>query len=180
MCKTRIEIILGCMFSGKSTELIRRTTRYKAIGKNILLINHKNDTRTDSSVKTHSNLKENALKVDSLMPIIDTMEFKNSDVIGIDEAQFFDDLYEFVTKIEEFNKTIIIAGLDGDFQRKPIGQILYVIPLCDEVTKLTAMDMQDKDGTPAIFSKRIVNSNSQVVVGAQDCYMAVSRKNYLV
>ena len=106
-------------------------------------------------------------------------EFHSSDVIGIDEAQFFDDLYEFVTNIEKFNKIIIIAGLDGDFKRKPIGQILYLIPLCDEVTKLTAMDMKDKDGTPAIFSKRIVNSDSQVVVGAQDCYMAVSRMNYL-
>ena len=180
MNRTRLEIILGCMFSGKSTELIRRTTRYKAIGKKVLLINHKNDTRTDSSVKTHSNIKENALKVDSLMPIIKKQEFIESDVIGIDEAQFFNDLYDFVVDIEKHNKTIIVAGLDGDFMRKPIGQILFLIPLCDEVTKLTAMDMKDKDGTPAIFSKRIVADDSQVVVGAQDCYMAVSRANYLI
>ena len=117
MSKTRLEVILGCMFSGKSTELIRRTNRYKAIGKKILLINHKNDTRTDSSVKTHSNIKEDAIKTNKLLPLIDSSNFKDSDVIGIDEAQFFDDLYEFVIEIEKFNKTIIVAGLDGDFLR---------------------------------------------------------------
>lgn len=180
MSKTRLEIILGCMFSGKSTELIRRTNRYKAIGKKILLINHKNDTRTDSSVKTHSNIKEKAIKTSKLLPLINSSNFTESDVIGIDEAQFFDDLYEFVIEIEKFNKTIIVAGLDGDFLRQPIGQILYLIPLCDEVTKLTALDMKSKDGTPAIFSKRIVKNSDQVVVGAEDCYMAVSRANYLL
>lgn len=179
MNKTRVEVILGCMFSGKSTELIRRTTRYKAIGKNVLLINHSKDTRTDNNVETHSNLKEKAIKVAELLPLIDTSEFLNSDVIGIDEAQFFEDLYQFVLKAEKFNKTIIVAGLDGDFLRKPIGQILDLIPLCDEVVKLTAMDMKDKDGTPAIFSKRTIQDNSQVVVGAEECYMAVSRANYL-
>jgi len=179
MSRTRIEIILGCMFSGKSTELIRRTTRYKAIGKNVLLINHKNDIRTDNSVKTHSNLKEQAIKVTELLPLINTQEFIDSEVIGIDEAQFFEDLYQFVVKAEKFDKTIIVAGLDGDFLRKPIGQILDLIPLCDEVVKLTAMDMKDRDGTPAIFSKRITNDSSQVIVGAEDCYMAVSRANYL-
>ena len=173
MNKTRVEIILGCMFSGKSTELIRRTTRYKAIGKKVLLINHLNDTRTDSSVKTHSNIREKAIKVKRLLPVIETSNFKDSDVIGIDEAQFFDDLYEFVVSAEVYNKTIIVAGLDGDFKRKPIGQILNLIPLCDEVVKLTAMDMKDRDGTPAIFSKRIINDDSQVVVGAEDYYMAV-------
>ena len=80
MNKTRVEIILGCMFSGKSTELIRRTTRYKAIGKKVLLINHLNDTRTDSSVKTHSNIKEKAIKVKSLLPVIETSNFKDSDI----------------------------------------------------------------------------------------------------
>ena len=179
---TRIEIILGCMYSGKSTELLRLTKRYQAIGKNILLINHTNDIRTGNSVKTHRNETENALKITNLMDMFSISNQKTAiikaDVIGIDEAQFFGDLYEFVLAIEQFGKTIIISGLDGDSDRKPFGQILQCIPLCDRVVKLTAMDMVDKDGTPAIFTKRIVKKECQVLVGATESYMAVSRKNY--
>jgi len=179
---TRIEIILGCMYSGKSTELLRLTKRYQAIGKNILLINHTNDIRTGNSVKTHRNETENALKITNLMDMFSISNQKTAiikaDVIGIDEAQFFGDLYEFVLAIEQFGKTIIISGLDGDSDRKPFGQILQCIPLCDRVVKLTAMDMVDKDGTPAIFTKRIVKKEGQVLVGATESYMAVSRKNY--
>ena len=179
---TRIEIILGCMYSGKSTELLRLTKRYQAIGKNILLINHTNDIRTGNSVKTHRNETENALKITNLMDMFSISNQKTAiikaDVIGIDEAQFFGDLYEFVLAIEQFGKTIIISGLDGDSDRKPFGQILQCIPLCDRVVKLTAMDMVDKDGTPAIFTKRIVKKEGQGLVGATESYMAVSRKNY--
>ena len=165
-----------------STELLRLTKRYQAIGKNILLINHTNDIRTGNSVKTHRNETENALKITNLMDMFSISNQKTAiikaDVIGIDEAQFFGDLYEFVLAIEQFGKTIIISGLDGDSDRKPFGQILQCIPLCDRVVKLTAMDMVDKDGTPAIFTKRIVKKEGQVLVGATESYMAVSRKNY--
>ncbi len=179
MDKTRIEIILGCMFSGKSTELLRRCNRYSAIGKKVLLINSQNDTRTGNSIKTHQNVRQEAVKVHNLLPdVIDSENFKDSEVIGIDEAQFFEDLYEFVIKAEKYGKTIIIAGLDGDFNRKRFGQILDCIPLCDTVEKLSAMDMVSKDGTPAIFTKRIVNKDSQILVGSDDYYVAVSRKNY--
>lgn len=178
MNNSRIEVVLGCMFSGKSTELLRRTNKYKAIGHKVLLINHSFDTRTDNSIKTHSDIKETAIKVEKLCSIIDTEAYLNSQVIGIDEAQFFGDLLDFVKIAERNNKIIIVAGLDGDFKREPIGQILNVIPLCDEVIKLTAMDMIDKDGSAGIFSKRIVSGDSQVLVGANDSYLAVSRKNY--
>ena len=179
MCSSRIEIILGCMFSGKSTELLRRCNRYSAIDKNVLLINHSKDTRTDNSIKTHRNEKQYATKTNSLVSLINTKDFKEADIIGIDEAQFFTDLYDFVVSAEKYNKIIIIAGLDGDFNRKPFGQLLECIPLCDSVEKLTAMDMTSKDGTPAIFTKRIVNNDSLVLVGSKESYMAVSRKNYL-
>ena len=179
MTSSRIEIILGCMFSGKSTELLRRCNRYKAIDQNVLLVNHSDDSRTDNSIKTHRNDKQKATKTDSLLSLLDKSEFLNAKIIGIDEAQFFTDLYDFVLKSEKYNKIIIIAGLDGDYNRKPFGQILDCIPLCDTVEKLTAMDMIDKNGTPGIFTKRIVSNNNQVLVGSTDCYKAVSRKNYL-
>ena len=178
MTCTRIEIILGCMFSGKSTELLRRINRWKAIGKKILLINHTNDIRTNDSIQTHNNQTQNAIKLTYLNQI-DTEYLNDFDVIGIDEAQFFPDLYNFVINTEKLNKIIIISGLDGDWKREPIGEILRIIPLCDEVVKLHALDMKDKDGTLGIFSKRIIKNEEQILVGADECYLAVSRKNYL-
>jgi thymidine kinase len=176
MCK--IEIIIGPMFSGKSTELLRRTSRLEAIGKNVLYINHIYDTRTDDYIQTHSNTKKFAKKLNNLFDI-NEIELDSADVIAIDEAQFFNDLYSFILYSEKKNKHIIIAGLDGDYNRKPFGDILQCIPLCDNIVKLTAMDMIDKDGTEAIFSKRIVADDEQISVGAIDKYIAVSRKNYL-
>ena len=175
----RVEIILGCMFSGKSSELIRRLSRYDAVGIKTLIVNSELDTRTGKSVKTHSNIEKKALKSLKLMDIIDTNEYKNSKVIGIDESQFFPDLLKFVKKSEKDNKIVIIAGLDGDSNRKPFGQILECIPLCDEVVKLNAMDMISNDGTPAIFTKRVVRNNEQICIGAKGDYIAVSRYNYL-
>jgi thymidine kinase len=175
----KLEIILGPMFSGKSTELLRRTSRYEAIGKKIFIINHSNDTRTTNFVKTHSNITKIAVKTDKLMSLVELVDFKESDIIGIDEAQFFEDLYEFIIYIENTDKIVIISGLDGDYQRKPFGKILYCIPLCDTVTKLSAMCMKSKDGTPAIFSKRIINKNDQTLVGDKDTYIAVNRSHYL-
>ena len=185
MSKTKISIILGCMFSGKSTELVRRASRYRAMGISTLIINHINDTRTGLSVQTHSGTKLRAIKFDRLMTLFE----QNSNlgnicgvltVIAIDEAHFFPDLLEFVKEVEKYNnKILIISGLDGDYKREPIGDILKLIPLCDDVVKLKALDMVDRDGSEAIFSKRIVKGEDQILVGAQESYIAVSRKNYL-
>ena len=173
----RIEIILGCMYSGKSTELIRRCRRYQAIDKKVLLINHAFDTRTTNKVQTHNKMTMDAYKTNRLMDNIDA--YKDCDIIGIDEAQFFEDLFEFIQYIDkENNKIVILAGLDGDSNREPFGDLLRCIPYCDDVVKLSAMDMVDKDGSLGIFTKRIVDNTDTILVGAQDCFIAVSRKNY--
>ena len=124
----KIEIILGCMFSGKTTELIRRISRYEAISMKTLIINSDLDTRTGDSIKTHTNQLRDAVKTNKLMDIINTELYINALIIGIDEAQFFPDLEDFILYSEK-NKTIIIAGLDGDSGRKPFGQIYSVYPL---------------------------------------------------
>lgn len=174
----RVEIIIGSMFSGKSTELLRRLSRYEAVSIPTLLINHTFDTRTGLSVKTHNNVEKSAKKLKTLMELVDTDIYDTAEVIGIDEAQFFPDLKEFVLHSEK-DKIIIIAGLDGDSERMPFGQILECIPLCDEVVKLNGMDMISKDGTPAIFSKRVSKeTSSKIFIGAENEYVAVSRKNY--
>ena len=173
-----IEIIVGSMFSGKSTELIRRCHRYKCIDKNVLIINSILDTRCNSNeVQTHNNQVHKALKVDCLMNISNDI-LKYIDIIGIDEAQFFDDLPEFLLRVETLNKIVIVAGLDGDFKRNSFGKILECIPLADTVTKLTAMCSICKDGTPAIFSKRICDDDNIINVGAIDKYVAVCRNHY--
>jgi len=176
----RLEIIIGPMFSGKTTELIRRVSCLEAIGKNILIINHKLDSRTDNAVLTHSKQKRVAVKTSKLMDLLEQECFKKAEVIGIDEAQFFTDLYDFILTIEKTKKIVYISGLDGDYLRRPFGQILRCVPLCDSVTKLSAMDMISCDGSPAIFTKRIkkIESDKLIEIGNQDKYVAVNRKNY--
>jgi thymidine kinase len=173
-------MFIGPMFSGKSSELLRHVSRWEAIGKKTLLINHTYDTRTKEYVSTHNKNIKKALKISHLMPLTTNNKLDAYDIIGIDEAQFFPDLKPFILKLEKTKKQIYISGLDGDFQRKPFGQILDCIPLCDTVIKFQAMDMISNDGTPAPFTKRISEKNNdQIVVGAGEIYKAVNRENFL-
>ena len=183
-CAKSIEIIVGPMFSGKSTELIRRCNNYEAIGFNVLIINHVLDTRCEpNSVQTHSKNKKQAIKCESLMEFyrMNELFFNKVNVIAIDESQFFNDLLEFVKHVEYKNIILLIAGLDGDCKRKPFGDILSCIPYCDKITKLNAMCMKSKDGTLGAFTKRISDfeNNDQIDVGGSDKFIAVCRKEYL-
>lgn len=174
----RIEIIIGSMFSGKSTEMIRRCDRYKCIGQTTLIINHSFDTRcADNLVQTHNNITSEAVKVQKLFDV-DEKLIADADVIGIDEAQFFEDLDNFIEYIERFNKVVIVAGLDGDFKRNKFGKILDIIPKADYITKLTAMCSFCKDGTSAIFSAKIEKDDKIIDVGAAEKYLPVCRKHY--
>ena len=106
---------------------------------------------------------------------------KEWDNIYIDEGQFFQGLKDFVIKAAELDdKNITICGLDGDFNRETFGEIIDLIPYSDSICKLTAICSICRNGTPAIFSKKIVNDDSQIInVGALDKYIAVCRKHYL-
>ena len=171
-----IQLIIGSMFSGKSTELLRRCKTYLAINKNVQIINHSNDTRCDDVVQTHDKTYLKAKKVNRL----DMLKIENKvDVVAIDEAQFFPDLIDFIVKNESRDIIILIAGLDGDSNRNKFGQILECIPYANNVTKLNAMCAVCKDGTLGCFSKRLSNENEQICVGAEEKYVAVCRKCYL-
>jgi thymidine kinase len=174
-------MFIGPMYSGKSTELLRQASRYMAIGKKVLIVNHTCDTRTDESVKTHNDIRHKAVKVKNLLTLIDMDLIQDIDILAIDEAQFFTDLKEFILAIENSNIILYMSGLDGDSNRKPFGQILECIPLCDSVVKLRALDMINCDGhTKAPFTLRIKEkTNKQIQVGAKESYKAVSRINYL-
>ena len=178
----RIDIIMGCMFSGKSTEIIRLINRYKALDKKILIVNHSNDKRyKKDSISTHSNINIDCISIDNLDNIkkVSKYEYSSKDVIVIEEAQFFSKLYEFVLdSAEKDNKIIILAGLDGDSNRNEFGDIIKLIPKCDSVVKLHALCSICKDGTLAPFTKRLVENTSQVLVGVSE-FIPVCRAHFL-
>ena len=169
-----LKIIMGNMFSGKTTELVRRLKRYEVIGKRILVINSSKDTRClEHVLRTHDNMKFDCIKTNNL----NELNYDKVDIIAIDEAQFFIGLKVFVKKALVDGKTIILTGLDGDYKQDKIGEILDCIPLADKVFKLSAMCMECMDGTHGPFTKRIVNSDKVELVGGKEMYMAVCRKH---
>ncbi len=162
------------MFSGKTSELVRRLKRYEVIGKSILVINSSKDTRClEHVLRTHDNMKFDCVKTNNL----DELNYDKVDVIAIDEAQFFIGLRQFVKKALVHGKTVLLTGLDGDYKQEKIGEILDCVPLADKVFKLTAMCMECMDGTHGPFTKRIVNSDKVELVGGKEMYMAVCRKH---
>ena len=174
-----LKIILGSMFSGKSSEIIRIIKRYRILNKHLLIINHSIDDRYDTSkIVTHDQEKIDCLATDKLMPLIESSDYQKSDVIVIEEAQFFKDLFDFVTlSVDTNNKTLVIAGLDGDYKREPFGDILRLIPHAESVNKLHALCTLCGDGTKASFTKRLVNNNQCVLVGSTESYIPVCRKH---
>jgi len=173
-----INIIMGCMFSGKSTELIRLANRYSVLDKKILIINHSLDKRySENAVATHSNQIMKCVSI-SMLEEIDTDKYNECDVLIIEEAQFFKGLYQFVLNACEVdNKSVIVVGLDGDSNREEFGEILKLIPICDSVKKLYGLCVECKDGTKACFTKRHVENNEQVFIGTNE-FSAVCRKHY--
>jgi thymidine kinase len=177
----KINLILGCMFSGKSTEIIRLIKRYKQIKKyNLLLINNSKDNRYGESViSSHDKEQIKCLSLNKLSDIKNTNSYKDCNVIFIEEGQFFTDLFDFCTQsADEDNKIIYVAGLDGDYQRKEFGQICKLVPHAETITKLKALCFKCGDGTEAPFTKRIVEENKIELVGSGEYYIPVCRKHF--
>jgi len=167
------------MFSGKTTELMRRMRRYSAAGKCCLLIKYAEDTRYGVSDKcyTHDRQTFDAISAVHLLRISD--DFTNVDVIGIDEGQFYPDIVMFCSMMVLEGKIIIVAALDGTFQRQPFGSVLQLIPDADSVVKLNAICMKCHI-RDAPFSERIQDRTSTDIIdiGGKEKYMAVCRRCY--
>ena len=176
-----LKLVLGCMFSGKSTEIMRIINRLDTIDDRYLLIKNQIDQRYSSNmVCTHNFIQRKCLSVKYLMPLLETDDYKNANYIIIEEAQFFEGLEEFVRKAVDIDKkNVIVAGLDGDSDRNHFGEIHKLLPLCDDVVKLKAFCAECRNGKEGVFSKRIVQEEGQMCVGAMDKYMAVCRDCYL-
>ena len=190
-----LEIILGSMYSGKTSRLVEIYKQCKFCNISVVVINHSIDTRYDDELlSTHDKIKIPCIKTEKLFDIYpydlnleegvqniprvtDKFKIVTSEVILINEGQFFPDLEDFVKILLTNDKKVYVCGLDGDFERKKFGQILNLIPLCDKVTKLTSLCSICKNGAPGIFSKRITLETEQTVVGS-DNYIPVCRKCY--
>ena len=173
-----LSIIMGNMFSGKTSELIRRLKRLKVIGKDVMIINSAKDTRSPEEIlKTHDNVKFDCHKMFDLFEIINTDEFDRADIIAIDEAQFFPRLKKFVECCLHVGKSVILAGLDADSFQHKFGELIDCIPLACDVTKLSALCMRCNDGTLGPFTKRIVDDKTLELIGGSDMYIATCRRH---
>jgi len=176
-----LELIIGPMFAGKTSVLQSIHRRWKSLGFICIAYKPQIDIRYNAdSITSHDQIHTSATSISYLMDCLKTEEYKSANLILIEEAQFFPDLFEFVmVSVEENKKQVVVAGLDGDRYRMPFGQILNLIPYADRIQKLTAFCKLCGDGTPAIFSFCSSKKEDQIIVGASEKYQAVCRKHYL-
>lgn len=179
--KGYLELILGPMFSGKTTRLIQTYKTYTFIGKKVCVVNYIDDNRYDETLlSTHDKIMIPCVQTRYLRDECLVDRVSGSDVILINEGQFFQDLYEWVMEMVEIkHKIVYVYGLDGDFLRNKFGRILDLIPYCDKVEKLTSLCSACRDGTQAIFSHRISAEESQIVIGS-DNYIPLCRSCYSI
>ena len=179
MTRAYLEIIVGPMFSGKTSKLAEIYKQCMFCSIPVAVINYALDTRYhDTMMSTHDKHMIPCIQTMLLAPIWESnVQVRDADVILINEGQFFEDLYPAVESMLKAGKKIYISGLDGDFQRKKFGQILDLIPLCDKVTKLTSLCSICKNGEPGIFSMRLTSETQQTLIGS-DNYVPVCRNCY--
>ncbi len=171
-----IEVVCGSMFSGKTEELIRRLKRAKIANLRVEIFKPKIDTRYDeTNIVSHD---ENAIlstPIENSQTIL--LMANEVDVVGIDEAQFFDDqLPEVCEQLATRGIRVIIAGLDMDYLRKPFGQMPHLLAKADFITKLHAICV--KCGHIANYSYRKTTQDGQVLLGEKDIYEPRCRNCY--
>ena len=174
-----LEIILGCMFSGKTSSLREIYKQYRLCDIKCLVINYKGDTRySDVELSTHDGKTMPCSFAECLFDLEDSHDLLSYDAILINEGQFFADLVPFVQKYVNINnKKIHICGLDGDFKKQKFGSIIDLIPEADNYVKLTALCIKCKNGNRAIFTHRLVDSDAQTLIGSSE-YIPVCRSCY--
>ncbi len=163
-----IEVICGSMFSGKTEELIRRLKRVKIANLKVEIFKPAIDTRYDEvKIISHDTNAIQSTRIDNSQTIL--LMAQDVDVIGIDEAQFFDDQLPYVCdELARQGIRVIVAGLDMDYLGKPFGQMPFIMAKADYVTKLHAICV--RCGNIANYSYRKIPSDDQVMLGATDIY----------
>ncbi|HEX8376484.1 MAG TPA: thymidine kinase [Pedobacter sp.] len=163
-----IEVICGCMFSGKTEELINRVKIAEDAGLSIAVFKHSADKRyNETSVVSHNLNAISAFPIETSAALL-SLDL-NCQVVAIDEAQFFDsELPGTCTKLVSRGIRVIIAGLDMDYKGQPFGPIPALVAIADNVTKLEAVCFQC--GSPATYSYRTSFSESQILIGEKESY----------
>jgi thymidine kinase len=163
-----IEVICGSMFSGKTEELIRRLKRAQIARMHVEIFKPKTDTRYhETAVVSHdlNSIQSTPVETSSAILLLGS----NTEVVGIDEAQFFDEeLPEVCNKLASRGIRVIVAGLDMDFQGEPFGPMPALMAIAEDVTKVHAICVQC--GSPAIYSYRTVASHSKLLLGEKESY----------
>ena len=176
----RIEVITGPMFSGKSEELIRRLKRARIARQRVACYKPDIDLRYHrTAIASHSSQTHEACTVPTVEHLKAELfpQLHEVDVIGIDEAQFFDaSIIPLTVELVHLGKRILIAGLDTTFNAEPFGPIPALMAISDEVTKLSAVCMVC--GAPAIHTQRLGQSQELVLVGAAGLYEARCRTHF--
>lgn len=179
----RLEVICGSMFSGKSEELIRRLRRAEFAQQTTQIFKPSIDNRsTIEYIHAHSGGKLAAIAADNPQ-VITEFTLDTTQVIGIDEVQFFsNDILDTIAALIAQGKRVIVAGLDLDFRALPFGCMPLLLAIADSVTKLNAVCMVC--GIDAHHTQRLINgvpakfSDPLIMIGAQECYQARCRTCY--
>ncbi|HEY6551865.1 MAG TPA: thymidine kinase [Vicinamibacteria bacterium] len=169
-----VEVITGSMFSGKSEELIRRLRRAKIGRQKVQIFKPKVDVRSgEAEIVSHSDMKMPSQAVESAHEILAGVS-EDTEVVGIDEGQFFDaSLVEVVDQLANRGLRVIVAGLDQDYRGRPFEPMPQLMAVAEYVDKTLAICL--KCGAPANRSQRIVHATDRVVVGGANQYEARCR-----
>jgi len=173
-----IEVIAGCMFSGKTEELIRRLRRAQIAKQRVKIFKPKIDNRyAENKIVSHSEQSLPSEMVTSAQEILELS--KNAQVIGIDEAQFYEsDLVEVCNKLADSGKRVLVAGLDQDYRGIPFEPMPQLLAVAEYITKTLAICVNC--GNPADRTQRKIKSQDRVLVGASDSYEARCRKCHYI
>ncbi|HEY8412420.1 MAG TPA: thymidine kinase [Pyrinomonadaceae bacterium] len=173
-----VEVIAGSMFSGKSEELIRRLRRAKIARQKVQVFKPEMDSRFgDNQIVSHSEMRHDSSNSRSAAEVLAKVE-PDTEVVGIDEGQFFDnELVNVANELARRGVRVIIAGLDQDYTGKPFEPMPQLLAIAEYITKTHAICM--KCGQPANYSQRTFESDERVAVGAADKYEARCRRCFV-
>jgi thymidine kinase len=173
-----IEVVVGCMFSGKTEELIRRLRRAKIAKQRVIVFKPIIDNRyAENSIVSHSELSLPSFNINNIYEVYDLVG--DAKVVGIDEAQFFDsELINVCTKLANDGKRVLVAGLDQDYKGIPFDPMPELMAIAEFVTKTLAICVVC--GSPASRTQRKTASGDRVLIGASDSYEARCRKCHYI
>jgi thymidine kinase len=178
-----LEVVLGPMFSGKSSYIHTAIQRRNAIGLQSLVMKPAIDTRHGAANETvtHDGIR---IPCRTLPRLTDVSCCDLTDVkfVVVEEAQFFPDLVQWITHMEHCcpDTSFLVIGLSGDSERRPFGQMLEILPYADSIVHMNALCMRCRNGTPAPFSSRRVPMQNQISIGGSNLYQTLCRQCYLV